>query len=65
MNNNLKVELTIAGWNIVMKALDKLEHGEVRMLFDEVQRQLQPQIKEIQDKQQATQNAPLANKVVS
>jgi len=65
MNNNLKVELTIAGWNIVLKALDKLEHGEVRMLFDEVQRQLQPQIKEIQEKQQAVQNAPLANKIVN
>jgi len=65
MNNNLKVELTIAGWNLVLKALDKLEHGEVRMLFDEVQRQLQPQIKEIQEKQQAVQNAPLANKVAN
>jgi len=63
MNQNLKVELSVAGWNLVLKALDRLEHGEVRLLFDEVQRQLQPQFKAIQDQQNST--APLANKVIN
>ncbi|NDC96555.1 hypothetical protein EBZ38_10415 [bacterium] len=62
MNQNLKVELNVQGWNIVFKGLDKLEHGEVRLLFDELQKQLQSQFKDLQDQQNF--NAPLADKVI-
>ena len=40
---NLKVELTINGWQMILEGLDNLPHGKVRPLIDEVQRQLQPQ----------------------
>jgi hypothetical protein len=58
---NLKVELTINGWQMILEGLDNLPHGKVRPLIDEVQRQLQPQIESLRQ----TQQAPLADKVIN
>lgn len=51
MENNVKIELPVNAWNIVMAALGQRPFVEVSELIAEMKKQAEPQIQKIQNSQ--------------
>lgn len=51
MENNVKIELPVNAWNIVMTALGQRPFVEVSDLITEMKKQAEPQIQQIQNSQ--------------